>query len=279
VSGERFPVFRCDGCGLLFTQDIPEEDAIGRYYGSDDYISHSDTRKGLVNRLYHAVRNITIKGKRKMALGANGGHRGMLLDYGCGTGAFLSSMRDAGWGVVGLEPDARARVNALALHGLRPEPPEALHTLPDGHFDVVTLWHVLEHVHRLQETLQGLKRVLRPGGTMFIAVPNHASFDARHYGPDWAAWDVPRHLYHFSPASMRRLVELNGLTVSDMRPMWFDSFYVSMLSERYKRHSVGSLRALLTGIRSNLSAIGSPGNCSSVIYVLRHAAGQAGSSE
>jgi SAM-dependent methyltransferase len=252
---------------------VPDEQEIGRYYQSDDYISHSDTRKGFINRVYHAVRSITIRGKRKMVRQANGGSRGAILDYGCGTGAFLASMRDDGWEAAGLEPDDRARANALALHGLKTSHPDALRSMPDAHYDVVTLWHVLEHVHRLQETMSDLRRVLKPGGTMFIAVPNHTSADAAHYGPAWAAWDVPRHLYHFSPASMKRLTELNGLTVTHIRPMWFDSFYVSMLSERYLGEGGGMTGALLTGIRSNLSALRSPDRGSSLIYVVRHAAG------
>ena len=266
VSGEMFAVFQCNGCGLKFTNPCPSEEAIGRYYGSEEYVSHTDTRKGLINRLYHSVRKLTLKHKRSMAVKASGMSKGALLDYGCGTGAFLSVMREGGWVVKGLEPDPLARANAKALHGIEAASPEALAAMPDGHFDVVTLWHVLEHVHRLHDTIEGLRRVLKPGGSIFIAVPNHASWDARHYGAFWAAWDLPRHLYHFSPDSMTKLLSAHGLTVTHMRPMWFDSFYVSMLSEKYLHGRVRLLPAVISGAVSNLMAFFDVKRCSSVIY-------------
>ena len=266
VSGEMFAVYRCNGCGLKFTNPCPSEEAIGRYYGSEEYVSHTDTRKGLINRLYHSVRKLTLKHKRKMAIKASGKSEGALLDYGCGTGAFLSVMREGGWTVTGLEPDPLARANAKALHGIEAAAPEALAALPDGYFDVVTLWHVLEHVHQLHATIEGLRRVLRPGGTLFIAVPNHTSRDAMHYGACWAAWDLPRHLYHFSPDSMKKLLSAHGLTVKYMRPMWFDAFYVSMLSEKYLHGRVRLLPAVISGAMSNLMALFNVKRCSSVIY-------------
>lgn len=273
VTGERFDVCACTRCGLLFTGQPPGPGDMGRYYASDEYVSHSDTQKGLVNRLYHLVRNITIEGKRRMALRANGGRPGDLLDYGCGTGAFAADMRDAGWKVTALEPDAKARENALRLHGLRPGEPGELEGIGDGVLDTVTLWHVLEHVHDLRGTLLHFHRVLRPAGTLFLAVPNHRSRDARRYGAHWAAWDVPRHLYHFSPDSMRALLEPLGFRLSEVRTMWFDAFYVSMLSEKYAHGRVRMLPALWSGLLSNANALFRPGAGSSLIYVVKKKGG------
>lgn len=267
VSGETFHLRRCRGCTLVFTEDAPSRESIGPYYRSDAYVSHTDSSKGVVNWLYHRVRLITVAAKRRMVAQSVGGRTGRVLDYGCGTGAFLASMRDAGWEAVGLEPDAVARENALRLHGLRLSAPEALSSLPDAHFDVVTLWHVLEHVHDLHETLSHLARVLSPQGCLFIAVPNHLSLDAQHYGPDWAAWDVPRHLWHFTPGALQGLLGRHGLKVKGHRPMWFDSFYVSMLSEQYAHGRLRMPQALLTGFRSNMSAMADRGRCSSLIHI------------
>lgn len=274
VSGETFHLRRCPSCGLVFTSDAPSRDAIGPYYHSEAYVSHTDSSRGLVNWLYHRVRLLTVAAKRRMASRAVGGRTGRVLDYGCGTGAFLASMREAGWDAVGLEPDATARENAQRLHGLSVSPPEALADLPDGHFDIITLWHVLEHVHDLHETLAHLSRVLSPDGRIFIAVPNHLSLDARHYGAAWAAWDVPRHLWHFTPTALSGLLGRHGLEVYGRKPMWFDSFYVSMLSERYAHGRLRLPQAILTGLRSNLSAVRNVGACSSIIHMAARTSGR-----
>lgn len=267
VSEKTFPVFHCNICSARFTQDIPGETEIGAYYQSSNYISHSDTREGLINKLYHLVRNITLKNKRKLIEKLNPGAKGTILDYGCGTGAFLREMQQAGWKITGLEPDIKARELAGKLNGSTVFSPDYISSIPDQQFDCITLWHVLEHVHQLHPTLKQLNRVMKPGAGIFIAVPNYTSNDAMSYGPAWAAWDVPRHLYHFSPASMKKLLAANGFKLTTIKPMWFDSFYVSMLSEKYLRGKNNHLRAFFTGLRSNLRALMKKERCSSLIYV------------
>jgi SAM-dependent methyltransferase len=258
VSGETFPIFECSDCTARFTQDVPEENAIQPYYQFNDYISHTDTRKGLVNKLYHQVRKITLSSKKKLVEKFSNRSTGTLLDYGCGTGAFLNEMKQAGWHVIGLE-----------LYHLNLDTPGKLDTLPADDIDVITLWHVLEHVHTLHETMAQLKRVLNKDGLILIAVPNYTSGDAKHYQSAWAAWDVPRHLYHFSPASMEKLFALQGFQLEKTIPMWFDSFYVSMLSEKYKTGKTSLVNAFLNGLRSNASAFNNTSLCSSLIYVGR----------
>jgi SAM-dependent methyltransferase len=271
VSGEVFQVWHCMTCHLKFSQDVPDSASITRYYQSEAYVSHTETRKGLVNRLYHAVRSRTLQQKRTLVSKDVLSASPAILDYGCGTGAFLKVMKDAGWTTTGLEPDPLARQNARQIHEIDAEAPDRLTSIPDASFDVITLWHVLEHVHDLQNTLDHLKRVLKPEGVMYIAVPNHKSSDALHYGGSWAAWDVPRHLYHFSPDAMRTLMQRKGLTVTDTLPMWFDAFYVSLLSEKYRKSGfLGYPGALLQGLVSNMTAWVNTERCSSIIYVVRN---------
>lgn len=268
VSKELFEVWHCDACSLRFTQDIPAEAAIGKYYQSENYISHTNTSKGLVNRLYHIVRNYTLNSKKKLVQSVSKRTTGNLLDVGAGVGAFAGFMRAAGWQVTGLEPDAETRKRALEQNRITLQDTSDLFKLPPGHFDAITMWHVLEHVHQLHEYLDQLKVLLKPGGVLFIAVPNYTSHDAAFYGEYWAAYDVPRHLYHFSPASMRTLLSPHGLTVKSTIPMWFDSFYVSLLSEQYKTGKSSMVKGFLRGLISNSKAWSQREKCSSLIYVI-----------
>jgi 2-polyprenyl-3-methyl-5-hydroxy-6-metoxy-1,4-benzoquinol methylase len=268
VSQQDFAIWHCSTCTLRFTQDVPAQDAIGVYYKSDNYISHSDTQKGIVNRLYHAVRKRTLAGKKKLILAQTGLQKGNLLDIGCGTGAFLHTMQTAGWQCTGLEPDADARAKAAALYQITPASPEQLFNLAAGTYHAITMWHVLEHVHQLHDYIKQLHLLLAPGGKIFIAVPNYTSYDAAAYGQHWAAYDVPRHLYHFSPKAMEHLLSGHQLKLAAIKPMWYDSFYVSMLSEQYKNGKGNIISAAFKGILSNLKALGNTGKCSSVIYII-----------
>lgn len=268
VTGQPFPVWKCDHCTLMFTQDVPGQESIGAFYVSENYISHSDTRKGIVNRLYHAVRKRTLASKLKLVIHETGLKKGAMLDIGSGTGAFLHTMKKAGWSITGLEPDEQARAKAAANYNLETFPASELFNLPEGTFDAISMWHVLEHVHQLHEYVAQLKKLLAPGGKIFIAVPNYTSFDAGSYRENWAAYDVPRHLYHFSPQSMKGLMKLHGLSVLNIKPMWFDSFYVAMLSEQYKNKKGNLVRAGMIGLLSNINSVFNRHQCSSVIYVI-----------
>jgi len=267
VTHEMFEIWHCDDCTLRFTQNVPGAAAIGRYYQSADYVSHSDTEKGLINRLYHLVRNYTLSGKKKLLQKVTGKETGTLLDIGAGTGAFANTMQLAGWDVTGLEPDATARINASNKYGLALQSPDDLFGLEASQFDAITMWHVLEHVHDLHGYLDQFQKIVKPGGRLIIAVPNYTSYDAKVYKEYWAAYDVPRHLYHFSPKSMELLGNAKGFALEDTKPMWFDSFYVAMLSERYKNGSGNIIGAVWNGLLSNLKAMHNNKKCSSVIYI------------
>ncbi len=267
VTGQEFEIWECSSCTLRFTQAIPTETEIGAYYQSESYVSHTDTQKGLINKLYHRVRKITLKGKQKLVESVP--HTGkQLLDIGAGTGAFADYMRKQGWQVSGIEADESARKKAAELYGLTLYANPELFYLQQNHYDIITLWHVLEHVHTLHEYLEQIKKILANNGTLLIAVPNYTSYDAALYKEHWAAYDVPRHLYHFSPGSMRALLKKHELKLRAIKPMWFDSFYVSLLSEKYKTGKQSAIKGFWNGFISNSKALSNKERCSSIIYVI-----------
>ena len=266
VSKEIFEIWQCASCTLRFTQDAPGENEIAPYYKSETYISHSNSSKGFVNSIYLFVRRFTLRSKRKLIERVTGLKKGTILDVGAGTGAFLREMQKAGWYVEGVEPDSEAIKKAASLHGIIVKKSDELFQLTENGYDVITLWHVLEHVHQLHEYIEQLKLLCKPKGRIFIAVPNYTSNDGEHYGSAWAAYDVPRHLYHFSPAAMNTLMDEHGFKIENMHPMWLDSFYVSMLSEKYKQSSLQLLKGFWNGFESNSKAIRNKRRFSSIIY-------------
>jgi len=268
VSQHIFSIWHCNDCTARFTQDVPGQDAIGAYYASENYISHSDTKKGIINSLYHLVRKRTLGAIRRLVIYETGMVKGAVLDIGCGTGAFLQTMKEADWQITGLEPDEVARAKATELYNIHPQEPGKLFELPAASFNAITMWHVLEHVHELHAYIKQIADLLAVNGKLFIAVPNYTSKDAAIYAAFWAAYDVPRHLYHFSPQSMEKLLSMHGLKLTSVKPMWFDSFYVSMLSEQYKSGKGNIFRAFFNGFVSNLKAWGDIRKCSSVIYIV-----------
>ena len=267
VSGEEFEIWECKNCSLRFTQNIPDQENIARYYQSENYISHSNTTKGLVNKLYHLVRKRTLLEKRNLVEVTTKKKHGSIMDLGAGTGAFLNTMKSAGWDTVCLEPDTVARKKAGELYGLNLKESNEIFSLAADNFDAITLWHVLEHVHQLHEYMVRFKQLLKKDGKLFIAVPNFTSKDAAIYKKYWAAYDVPRHLYHFSPRAMEILLNTHGFLLEKIQPMWYDSIYVSMLSEQYKTSKANNLRALINGAASNLNACFNKPKCSSLIYI------------
>jgi|LauGreDrversion4_2_1035121.scaffolds.fasta_scaffold01307_14 2-polyprenyl-3-methyl-5-hydroxy-6-metoxy-1,4-benzoquinol methylase len=270
VSQEAFSISQCEQCTVRFTVSAPSTVNIGKYYQSEQYISHTNSKQGLFNKLYQIVRNYSLVSKRKLVCSYANKRSGLLLDYGCGTGSFLNEMKLNGWTIKGVEPDAGAALKAKMLTGSEIGDSSSLNSLENDSFDVITLWHVLEHVHELHPTVKTLKQKLRTNGVMFVAVPNYQSFDATYYDRFWAAYDVPRHLYHFSKKSMANLMEANGLKIVNILPMWFDSFYVSLLSEKYKKNPLGPIIAFFIGMISNVIAL-FKGNSSSLIYVIKPA--------
>lgn len=270
ISEEWFELRMCDLCHLKATFPQPSEEEIGRYYASEDYVSHSDTKSGLINRLYHAARVFMLKKKHQWVVDASGKSKGALLDVGAGTGHFPHYMKLSGWLVTGLEPDEKARKIAAEKLNMEIDPIENLATLPAAQYDVITMWHVLEHVHDLKGYMERFRAILKPGGVLIIAVPNHTSSDAKKYGEKWAAYDVPRHLWHFSPKAMESLLHQHQFELINKLSMPLDAFYVSMLSEKYKgRGILGTISAFFAGLKTYFSAKKNVDNASSIIYIAK----------
>ncbi|MFW5831008.1 MAG: class I SAM-dependent methyltransferase [Prolixibacteraceae bacterium] len=269
VSGEKFSIKKCDSCGFRITENIEDEANIGRYYQSEDYISHSNTSKGIVNTVYHRVRNYMLGQKRKLAENAAAMQPGSILDVGTGTGFFLNEMKQNGWQVTGTEKSPDAREFARNEFNLDILETEELFQLKENSFDVITLWHVLEHIHRLRENIQTFYRLLKKDGKLIIAVPNHDSYDAGFYKEFWAAYDVPRHIWHFAPKQMKMFGEKYGFSLQAIKTMPFDSFYVSMLSEKYKKAKIPFAGGIIHGKISWLNSLFNPQKCSSVIYIFQ----------
>ena len=270
LTGENFQIIQCAHCNLKYTDPIPTKEEIGPYYNFPTYISHTDDQTGLINKIYHRVRTRTLAQKTNWVQSLFTGYKGHLLEVGAGTGAFADAMTKKGWDVTALEPDAASRLRAYNNYTIKVEPIEALYQLHENTYDVITLWHVLEHVHDLNEYMACFYKLLKPNGRLIIAVPNYTSYDARYYKKYWAAYDVPRHLYHFSPRSMNFLTKKFSMELVQLKPMWFDSFYVSLLSERYKKSGLlGMIRAIIIAGISNLLALKNNSSASSIVYEIK----------
>ena len=268
VTKTYFTIVMCNGCGFKFTSPRPSIDELAGYYKSESYVSHTNTKKGLVNKLYHLVRSYTLIKKLQLIM-HYGTKKGSIIDYGCGAGFFLKTCKDNGWLVHGYEPDENARQFIKENHSISVfgNTNELTLTLKDQKVDCISMWHVLEHVSDLKGLFNFFNSSLKDNGKIFVAVPNCNSFDAKHYGKFWAAYDVPRHLYHFSPNDIKTLFKNEGYKHVKTLPMVFDAFYVSMLSEKYKGSFFGFLKALWFGLYSNLLANRSGETFSSQIYI------------
>lgn len=265
VSKEIFDLYHNEELDMLITSPQPGLDILGKYYESVDYISHTDSKRSLFEKMYHFVKSIALKNKLNL-INSQQPNKGSILDIGAGTGEFLSVARQDGWKTIGVEPSDKAK--AIAKNkGVSFV--EQTNELESHSFDVISMWHVLEHVPDLNQQIKELKRLLKPNGTLIIAVPNFKSFDAKHYGKFWAAYDVPIHFWHFSKTAIKRLFQKEEMQLVKILPMKFDSFYVSLLSEKYKTGKMNFVKAFYIGLQSNLKAKRNF-EYSSHIYILKN---------
>ncbi len=269
TSKKIFPVFRCTACGFTFTQDSPEESEIGMYYESEDYISHTDMAKGFSNKLYRIARKIMLTRKRDLVEKITTLQTGRILDIGSGTGYFASAMKESGWEVKGIEINEKARNFASSHFDLDVISPNDMPLLKTNSYDCITLWHVLEHFHDPVKYLSEIKRILKPRSACIVALPNFDSFDAKYYKSAWAAWDVPRHLWHFNPSTFRVLAEKEGFSFEKITTLPFDVFYISQLSEKYKGGLMGFLKGISKASVFSCLALFKKERTSSLIYTLR----------
>ena len=267
VSGEEFQLIHNEELDLLETQPQPSEDKLGDYYESEDYISHTDAKRNLFEKVYHFIKSIALKRKLNL-INSFGSEQKKLLDVGCGTGDFLKVAKDNQWTVSGIEPNNSAREIANTKSNNSVFGIDHLLKFESNSFDVITLWHVLEHLPKLESHIAIFESLLKPNGRLVIAVPNYKSYDASHYKNFWAAFDAPRHLWHFSQTSISRLVRTKNMDVIKTVPMIFDAYYVSLLSEKYKNGSMNPFKAFWIGWKSNWKAKQS-GEYSSMIYIIK----------
>jgi len=267
LTSENFSVFSCDHCGLMTTQPSPPADKLSAYYASPDYISHSNQKKGLFNQAYQIVRKLTLRRKLRLIQKYTKGKS--LLDIGCATGEFLNYCAIKGMSVTGIEPNKKAKEFARQQYNLKVEDEQYLASLNDASFSVITMWHVMEHVPDINERMATINRLLTDDGVAFIALPNPNSYDALYYDQFWAAWDAPRHLFHFTKEAFTALAEKHHFRVVNRVPMKFDSYYVSLLSEKYMNGKASVLNAVFRGFLSNRMARKVNGEYSSIIHVIK----------
>lgn len=266
LTKKDFHICECLNCGLLYTMPRPSKEKIGAYYKSDEYYSHQENKKGFVPRLYEAIKKINLKHKFRLA--SRDLPVGKLLDIGCGVGDFLHVAENKGWQCTGVEPSeeareiARQRIKGDLLYS------EDLEQLPDQSFDLITMWHVLEHVDDLKWQVAQLQRLIKPNGRIVIAVPNYRSYDGRFYNAYWTAYDVPRHLNHFNKTVITKIFKTSGLSLVSMDKLVWDAYYISFMSEQYKHHFMPLVRGVFRGLVSNAKARRS-GEWSSLVYVFR----------
>jgi SAM-dependent methyltransferase len=267
VSRQVFELVTCRSCSFVFTQDYPDESESAGYYESDDYISHTDAGKALTDKTYHAVRKFMLARKRKLVMKLSGKQAGSILDIGSGTGHFLNEMKCYGWTAEGVEINDKARQFSIEHFGLKVISPGELSSLPRKSFDCISLWHALEHFHNPGHYLEEIKRLLRPGGVLIVALPNCESADAGYYREHWAAYDVPRHLWHFSPGTIRSFLGKSGFELKQYRMLPADVFYISVLSEKHRGSGISLLSGLLIGTWFSLLSLLSKKKSSSLFYI------------
>ncbi len=265
VSQETFDLYHDEDLDMLITYPQPSLENLGKYYESVDYISHTDSKRSLFEKCYHFIKSIALKNKLNLVNSLQP-EKGNILDIGAGTGDFLSVVKENGWNTIGVEPSEKAKAIAKKK-GVSFV--EQTSELENNSLDVITMWHVLEHVPNLDNQIKELKRLLKPNGSLIIAVPNFKSFDAKHYGNFWAAYDVPIHFWHFSKSAIKKLFAKEDMKLVQVLPMKFDSFYVSLLSEKYKNGKMNFVKAFFIGLQSNWKAKKNF-EYSSHIYVLKN---------
>jgi 2-polyprenyl-3-methyl-5-hydroxy-6-metoxy-1,4-benzoquinol methylase len=268
VSGENFVVKRCRVCGFTFTADPPDETEIAKSYLSEDYISHSDKKQSLTDHVYHLARNYMLREKYNLVRKITGRETGTLVDIGSGTGYFADYMNGKGWNVKGVELSEQAREYSVSRFGLTVVSPPEVSVIKDGSVDCITLWHVLEHLYDPVMWLKEISRILKDDGKCIIALPNIKSADAVWFGNEWAALDVPRHLWHFSPETLPAFINLHGFINQKVIPMPLDIYYISALSYRNRGFKLPLLRGIVTGLFLTVKSLAKKDKASSLIYVI-----------
>jgi 2-polyprenyl-3-methyl-5-hydroxy-6-metoxy-1,4-benzoquinol methylase len=266
LTKESFSLTQCEGCGFIITSPRPDDKDLSRYYESDAYLSHHARGFSPLRLVYQFLRKRNIRSKYKLIYEYV--PTGKILDIGCGTGELLSYFKNQGWDTTGVEPDSAARKFAVENYALDVFDEKEISKFSKNTFDVITMWHVLEHVNDINGRVQDIFSLLKKGGYFIAALPNPAAWDAQHYKQYWAAWDLPRHLFHFSQKNIIQLSEIHGFKHVNTYPMKWDAYYISLMSEQYKGHSFPYFNAIKNGMKSNNHAVSGRGY-SSMIYLFQ----------
>ena len=264
LTKEDFHICECLNCGLLYTMPRPDKDHIGAYYKSEEYYSHQENTRGFIPKVYEKIKKVNLK--HKYQLTTKGLEVGKMLDIGCGVGDFLHTAEEYGWECMGVEPSEEARAIAQKRMKAKIVSSEDLENIPDEYFNVITMWHVLEHVDNLKWQVAQLQRLVKQSGRVVIALPNYKSYDGQYYKELWAAYDVPRHLNHFNKTTLIKIFKTNGLEIVKLDKLKWDAYYISYMSEQYKLHNLPLVRGAMRGLISNCKARKS-GEWSSLVYV------------
>lgn len=264
-SGDKFKIVCCKNCGFKFTNPRPIEASISQYYKSENYISHTSSNKGIFNKAYLAVRNYQFRNKLKIINSLSTNKNKNILDIGCGTGDFLSFCSENGWVSRGVEVDKEARSLANERNNTAVEKSIDFIIEKKEKFDVITLWHVLEHIYDINQYLKKIKLLLKDGGHVILGLPNHKSYDSTHFKENWYAYDVPIHVSHFSRKDIQVLSGKHKLKYVKDLPLIFDAYYISLLSS--KKSGQNLLSALYIGWLSNMKARKNK-EFSSIMYIL-----------
>jgi 2-polyprenyl-3-methyl-5-hydroxy-6-metoxy-1,4-benzoquinol methylase len=268
LTHEVFNIDSCSDCGFKLTNPRPTRRDLPKYYESAAYISHTNTQRGLINKIYHLIRLYALYSKIRLIKKFI--QKGSILDIGSGSGEFLKEIQKKQFIGTGIEPNPSARVYAIEHYQLNIIDETEIKNLNQSKFNVITMWHVFEHVYDLDERIKQIQNLLNENGILVVAVPNAKSWDAKHYGKFWAAYDLPRHLYHFEQATLRKLFQKYGFKLVKTEPMIFDSFYISILSEKYKAGKLNFILGVIKGLISNLRAMIAGKNYSSLTYVFKY---------
>lgn len=252
LSKEDFHICECLNCGLSYTMPRPNKEKIGEYYKSEEYYSHQENKKGFIPRLYESVKKVNLKHKYNLA--TQGLNVGKMLDIGCGVGDFLHTAEEHGWTCTGVEPSEDAKAIAKTKTKANIINSEDMEKIPDASFDLITMWHVLEHVDDLKWQIEQLHRLTKTKGRIVIAVPNYKSYDGQYYKELWAAYDVPRHMSHFNKTVLSNIFKSKNLELVRTDKLIWDAYYISYMSEQYKQHKFPLLKGTFRGCISNCKA-------------------------